>query len=131
MSCFAGGRIAAIKQGQKAPFDGILLDKKAEATMAAKRESAVQICKLEKTLLEKSARASCKLDVSVLNAQLNSQRTKHGELMALKEAELGRLNKALEQSQKPNYNNLWFGAGVIVGVGLSLGIFYAAVQTSK
>ena len=97
--CFANGKIAAIKKGQKAPFDGILLDKKAEATMAAKRESAVKICKLEKSLLEKSAKASCKLDVSILNAQLTSQKTKHKELMALKYAELKRINEALKKSQ--------------------------------
>lgn len=129
--CFANGKIAAIKKGQKAPFDGILLDKKAEATMAAKRESAVKICKLEKSLLEKSAKASCKLDVSILNAQLTSQKTKHKELMALKDAELKRINEALKKSQKPSYNSLWAAGGLVVGVGLSLGIFYAAVQTSK
>ena len=38
-TCFANGKVAAIKKGQTAPFDGILLDKKAEATMAAKRVS--------------------------------------------------------------------------------------------
>jgi|TARA_R110002020_G_scaffold14313_5_gene50826 hypothetical protein len=127
-TCFANGKVAALKQGQKAPFDGILLDKKAEATIAAKRESAVKICKLEKTLLEKSAKASCKLDVSILNAQLNSEKTKHSELMKLKEAELKRLNQALKE---PLHVNLWFGAGLVSGVALSLGIFYAAVQTSK
>ena len=129
--CYANGKIATIKKGQKAPFDGILLDKKAEATMAAKRESAVKICKLEKSLLEKSAKASCRLDVSILNAQLSSQKTKHKELMALKDAELKRLNQTLKESQKPSYNSLWAGAGLLVGVGLSLGIFYAAVKTSK
>ena len=46
--CFANGKVAAIKKGQTAPFDGILLDKKAEATMAAKRESAVKICEIDK-----------------------------------------------------------------------------------
>ena len=30
--CFASGKIAAIKKGQKAPYNGILLDKTAEAT---------------------------------------------------------------------------------------------------
>jgi hypothetical protein len=44
--CFASGKIAAIKKGQKAPYDGILLDKTAEATITAKRESAVKICEL-------------------------------------------------------------------------------------
>ena len=46
--CFANGKIAAIKKGQRAPFGGILLDKSAEATMAAKRESAVKICEMNK-----------------------------------------------------------------------------------
>ena len=40
--CFANGKIAAIKKGQRAPFSGILLDKSAEATMAAKRAYETQ-----------------------------------------------------------------------------------------
>jgi len=129
--CFAQGKVSALKKGQKAPFDGILLDKQAEATMAAKRESVVKICELEKTYLEKHSKAVCKLDISILNAQLSSQKAKHKELMALKEQELKRINEVLKESQTPSYNNLWFGAGLVAGVGLSLGIFYAAVQTAK
>ena len=129
--CFAQGKVSVLKKGQKAPFDGILLDKQAEAVMAAKRESAVKICELERTYLEKHCQVACKLDISILNAQLSSQKTKHKELMVLKEQELKRLNEALRESQKPSYNNLWFAAGLVTGVGLSLGIFYAAVQTAK
>tara|TARA_R110001583_G_scaffold6811_10_gene34330 strand:- start:3985 stop:4425 length:441 start_codon:yes stop_codon:yes gene_type:complete len=129
--CFAQGKVSVLKKGQKAPFDGILLDKQAEAVLAAKRESVVKICELEKTYLEKHSKAVCKLDISILNAQLGSQKAKHKELMALKEQELKRLNEALKESQKPSYNNLWFGAGLVAGIGLSLGIFYAAVQTAK
>ena len=50
ITCFANGKIAAIKKGQRAPFAGILLDKAAEAKITAKRESAVKLCNLEKDL---------------------------------------------------------------------------------
>ena len=129
--CFAQGKVSVLKKGQKAPFDGILLDKQAEAVMAAKRESAVKICELEKTYLEKHSGSTCKLDISILAAKLTSQQTKHKELMGLKAQELERLNNTLKESQKPSYNNLWFVTGLVAGVGLSLGIFYAAVQTAK
>ena len=60
--CFANGKIAAIKKGQRAPFGGILLDKRAEATMAAKRESAVKICELNKDFSVKKITAECNFE---------------------------------------------------------------------
>mgnify|MGYP003118683366 CR=1 FL=1 len=51
--------------------------------------------------------------------------------MALKSAEVKRLNKALAETKKPDYTKLWFVGGFVVGVGLSIGIFYAAAEAAK
>jgi len=51
--------------------------------------------------------------------------------MDLKKAEVKRLEIALKKSQKPDYSRLWFVGGFVAGVGLSIGIFYAAAQASK
>ena len=104
--CFAQGKVANIKKGQTAPFDGILLDKEAEATMAAKRESAVKICEIEKEADEK----------------------KYNGLMALKNAEIKRLEDSLKKTTKPDYTRWWFAGGVLAGIGLSVGIFKIAVE---
>jgi hypothetical protein len=129
--CFANGKVAAIKKGQTAPFDGILFDKKAEATMAAKRESAVKICEIDKNYTIKKLKAECDFDKRFLTIEKESEKKKHDGLMALKNAEVKRLEEVLKKSQKPDYSKLWFVGGFVAGVGLSIGIFYAAAQASK
>jgi Na+-transporting NADH:ubiquinone oxidoreductase subunit NqrA len=65
ITCSANGKIAAIKKGQRAPFSGILLDKSAEATMTAKRESAVKICEMNKDFSIKKITAECNFEEKV------------------------------------------------------------------
>ena len=129
--CFANGKIAAIKKGQKAPFSGILLDKNAEATMAAKRESAVKICKMNKDFSVKKITAECNFEKRLVIIERDAGKKKFHELMKLKNAEVKRLEETVKNSQKPDYTKLWFVGGFIAGVGMSIGIFYAAAQASK
>ena len=129
--CFANGKIAAIKKGQKAPFSGILLDKNAEATMAAKRESAVKICEMNKDFSVKKVTAECNFEKRLVMIERDTAKKKFDELMKLKNAEVKRLEETVKNSQKPDYTKLWFVGGFIAGVGMSIGIFYAAAQASK
>ena len=74
--CFANGKIAAIKRGQKAPFSGILLDKNAEATMAAKRESAVKICEMNKDFSVKKVTAECNFEKRLVMIERDTAKKK-------------------------------------------------------
>jgi len=125
---FGQGKIASIKKGQVAPFSGILLDRKAEATMAAKRESAVKICKIDKNYTIKKLKSECDFNKRILTIQKDSDKKKHDALMDLKKAEVKRLEIALKKSQKPDYSRLWFVGGFVAGIGLSVGIFKIAVE---
>lgn len=125
---FGEGKIASIKKGQVAPFSGILLDRKAEATMAAKRESAVKICEIDKNYTIKKLKSECDFNKRILTIQKDSDKKKHDALMDLKKAEVKRLEIALKKSQKPDYSRLWFVGGFVAGVGLSVGIFKIAVE---
>ena len=129
--CFANGKIAAIKKGQKAPFSGILLDKRAEATMAAKRESAVKICEMNKDFSIKKITAECNFEKRLITIERDAGKKKFDELMRLKNAEVKRLQEVIKKSQKPDYTKLWFVGGFVAGVGMSIGIFYAAARASK
>ena len=129
--CFANGKVAAIKKGQKAPFDGVLLDKKAEATITAKRESAVKICEIDKNYTIKKLKSECDFNKRLVIIERDTGKKKFPELMKLKNAEVKRLEEAVKNSQKPDYTKLWFVGGFIAGVGMSIGIFYAAAQASK
>jgi hypothetical protein len=125
---FGEGKIASIKKGQVAPFSGILLDRKAEATMAAKRESAVKICEIDKNYTIKKLKSECDFNKRILTIQKDSDKKKHDALMDLKKAEVKRLEIALKKSQKPDYSRLWFVGGFVAGIGLSVGIFKIAVE---
>ena len=129
--CFANGKVAAIKKGQRAPFDGILFDKRAEATITAKRESAVKVCEIDKDYKLKKLKAQCDFDKRFLSIEKITTEGKHDSLMKLKNAEVKRLEKALDKATKPDYSRFWFVGGFVAGVGLSIGIFYAAAQAGK
>ena len=129
--CFANGKIAAIKKGQKAPFDGILLDKRAEATMTAKRESAVKICEMNKDFSVKKITAECNFKKRLIVIERDTNKKKFDELMRIKNSEVKRLESALKKTQKQEYTKLWFVGGFVAGVGMSIGIFYAAARASK
>jgi hypothetical protein len=108
--CFANGKVAAIKKGQRAPFDGILLDKKAEATITAKRESAVKICEIDKNYTIKKLKSECDFNKRILIIEKDSDKKKHDALMGLKNAEVKRLEIALKLKNHRNQ--------IIVGYGL-------------
>ena len=126
--CFANGKVAAIKKGQKAPFDGILLDKKAEATITAKRESAVKICEIDKNYTIKKLKSECDFNKRILTIEKEAAEKKYNGLMALKNAEIKRLEDSLKKTTKPDYTHWWFAGGVLAGIGLSVGIFKIAVE---
>jgi len=129
--CFASGKIAAIKKGQKAPYDGILLDKTAEATITAKRESAVKICEIDKNYTVKKLKTECNFNKRLLTIEKEADKKRYNNLMALKNAEVKRLETTLKKLQKPDYSKLWFVGGFVAGVSLSIGIFYTAAQASR
>jgi len=126
--CFAQGKVAAIKKGQTAPFDGILMDKEAEATTTAKRESAVKICEIEKDYETKKIKSECEFNKRLLMIEKEADQKKYNSLMALKNAEIKRLEDSLKKTDKTDYTRWWFAGGILAGIGLSVGIFKIAVE---
>ena len=126
--CFAQGKVAVIKKGQAAPFDGILMDKEAEATTTAKRESAVKICEIEKDYETKKIKTECEFNKRLLMIEKEAEQKKYNSLMDLKSAEIKRLEDSLKKTDKTDYIRWWFAGGVLAGIGLSVGIFKIAVE---
>jgi len=123
-------KVAEIKQGQKAPYNGILYNYEANAVLLAAKEKGQLECslQLQHTLAKEKAR--CDMLTSTVKASLEATEKKYDAILKIKNDEIGHLQKiTLEQPNR--YNNWWFAGGFIAGVGLSLGIFYAAVETTK
>ena len=71
-----------------------------------------------------------KLQLDTLQVSYDALEEKHQLLMDIKNSEINTYREmALDQ---PNKNNQWWLAGgVVVGIGLSLGTFYAATNITQ
>ena len=123
-------KVAEIKQGQKAPFNGILYNYQANAVLLAAKEKSQLECSLQLKHSLAKEKAKCDMLTSTVKASQEATEKKYDAILKIKNDEIGHLQKiTLEQPNQ--YNNWWFAGGFVVGVGLSLGIFYAAVEVAK
>jgi len=119
---FADGKVSVLKQDQKAPFAGYLLDPTAFATIEADKEAIIKKCELDKDLLSKKCNSECTfLKDSCKNEKEMLEKTLKIQIDS-KDKELDRLNKLLIE-QKTN-RGLWFGIGAATGIVVSLTTVY-------
>ena len=130
VNSYSNPKVAEIKQGQKAPFNGILYDYEANAVLLASKEKGQLECSLQLKHSAAKGEAKCDMLASTVKASLTATEKKYDAILKIKNGQIDHLEKiTLEQ---PNaYNNWWFAGGFLSGVALSMGIFYAAVQTAK
>ena len=130
VNSYSNPKVAEIKQGQKAPYNGILYDYEANAVLLASKEKGQLECSLQLKHNTAKGEAKCDMLTSTVKASLTATEKKYDAILKIKNGQIDHLEKiTLEQ---PNaYNNWWFAGGFLSGVALSMGIFYAAVQTAK
>ena len=123
-------KVADIRQGQKAPYNGVLYNYEANAVLLTVKDKGQLECSLQLKHSLGKERAKCDMLNSTVKASLEATEKKYGAILKIKNDEIGHLQKiTLEQPNR--YNHWWFAGGVVSGVALSLGIFHAAVQTAK
>ncbi len=117
---FADGKVANIKEGQKAPYNGYLFDPAAFATIEVDKQEIIKKCELDKDLLTKKCdgectflRDTCKNEKDTLEKTLKIQ-------LESKDKEIDRLLK-ITLEPKPS-RGLWFGIGAGVGVIITTGL---------
>lgn len=120
--------VVPLAEGQPAPFDGVLLDKEAAAEVLAKGEMSEERCVIQTEYEVGKAVTECELYKGIAESKLETEINKNLELAALKDSEIDRLNKSLEDSGT-NWGPLWFAGGAALGVATSLAIFFISVQT--
>ena len=117
-------------KGDKAPYDGMLLNPTAAAQVIAAKEAAVAECSLAKTYVLEREKAKCDLSVNSIGASLDALKDRHNSILSIKDEEIRRLNQIA--LKRPNaYSHWWFGGGIVVGIVTSVVIFYAAVEISN
>ena len=123
-------KVAEIKQGQKAPYNGILYNYQANAVLLAAKEKGQLECSLQLTHNAAKEKAKCDMLTSTVKASLDATEKKYDAILKIKNNEIEHLQK-ITLNQPSAYNHWWFAGGFLGGVALSMGIFYAAVQTAK
>ena len=123
-------KVADIRQGQKAPYNGVLYNYEANAVLLTVKEKGQLECSLQLNHSLAKEKAKCDMLTSTVKASLEATEKKYDAILKIKNEEMERLHKLV--MDKPNdYSNWWFAGGFLGGVALSMGIFYAAVQTAK
>ena len=117
------GKIAAIKETQKAPFTGFLFDAAAFAKIEADKQFLIEKCIAEKKLLTDK----CDADKKFLNDTCANEKEviQKSNIVILngKDNEITRLNVIIADT-KPTSKGLWFGLGTAAGVVISLTTVY-------
>jgi len=124
LSAFAdNGKVASIKEGQKAPFTGFLFDATAFAKIEVDKQTIIEKYELEKKLLIEKCEAEKKfLNETCINEKDVLVKTNDVVLKG-KDEEIARLNKVIADL-KPTSKGLWFGLGVAGGIAISLTTVY-------
>ena len=123
-------KVAEIKQGQKAPYNGILYNYEANAVLLAVKEKGQLECSLQLQHSLAKEKAKCDMLTSTVKASLDTTEKKYDAILKIKNGQIDHLEKIT--LERPNaYSHWWFAGGFVGGVALSMGIFYAAVQTAK
>ena len=119
-----------LEEGEAAPFAGTLFNPPATAELITAHQYSLTECDLLVEYEIAKARSELQLELDTLRISYNAQNERMNLLFEIKEQEIDMYREmALEQ---PNKNNHWWLAGgTIAGIGLSLGVFYAATNIAQ
>ena len=119
-----------LEQGEEAPFAGTLFNPPATAELITAHQYSLTECDLLVEYEVAKARSEIQLQLETLRISYNAQNERMNLLLEIKEQEIDMFREmALDQ---PNKNNHWWLAGgAIAGIGLSLGVFYAAANIAQ
>ena len=124
------GRVTSLNKGEHAPYAGILLDAEATAKILAERKFFGLQFELKLDLELKKLTTSHELKLGLLQARFDNLSSQHTQILKIKNDEITRLQEIVKE--RPNSNSEWWLAGgVVIGILVSIGVFYAAVEVGK
>ena len=124
------GTVTSLNKGEAAPYAGILLDSEATAKILTERKYLGLQYELKLDLEIKKLTTAHELKLGLLQTRFDSLQGKHDEILKIKNDEITRLQEIVKD--RPNSNSEWWLAGgFVVGILVSIGVFYAAVEVGK
>ena len=126
------GQVTSLKIGQKAPYAGILLDPLAASKMIVDKKY-IQL-ELELSLRKEFAKqlADKRLAFDLLKVEYDSLKKIHLETLKIREQQINTLEDALKKELgKKDNSEWWLAGGVVIGIVLSIAVFYASVEVAN
>lgn len=124
------GQIVPIDKDQKAPFSGLLLDTAAAVKITTDKKYSLLENDLKLNYELKKQAADFQLRLDSLQASYDSLKEKTDSIILIKNDEIARMQDLVKED--PNdYTSWWFAGGFAIGVVVSIGIFFAAVEVSR
>jgi len=122
--------IVSIKQGETAPYSGILLDFTTAAKINTDKRYSLMENKLKLDHEIKKISAGYELKLGLLQTKHDFLKSSTNILLLHKNEEINRLRELVKEN--PNdYTHWWLFGGIAIGILTSIGIFYASVEVSK
>lgn len=113
--------VVAVARGERAPFDGILFDDDAVAKMKGKLDTAEQTCQVKLDHQNDMSVANSKYTESIYESKLQLCSDTSSARLQARDDEIKILTARLEQAERvKNRNQLYFGGGIIAGIGLTV-----------
>ena len=70
------------------------------------------------------------LNLELIKADYEALKKIHTDTLALRDQEIKDLNNALKEEME-DYSHAWFAGGMVIGILVSIGIFFAAAEAGK
>ena len=118
VNSYSNPKVAEIKQGQKAPYNGILYNYEANAVLLASKEKGQLECALQLKHNLAKEKARCDMLSSTVKASLDATQKKYGAILKIKNGQIDHLQK-ITLNQPSTRNHWWFAGGFLGGVALS------------
>ena len=125
------GKVTSLSLNEKAPYAGILLDPIAASKMIIDQKYLKSEIELQLRKEFQQDLANKRLAFDLLKVEYNSLQKIHKGVVLLKDQQIGDLNLLLKEEMGDDYTEWWVMGGVVIGIVLSVAVFYASVEVAK
>tara|TARA_Y100001963_G_scaffold160232_1_gene269305 strand:- start:5898 stop:6368 length:471 start_codon:yes stop_codon:yes gene_type:complete len=122
--------IVTLKKGEIAPFAGTLFSTPAATKLLVDLELTREKCDIEVKRAVDIKSAQMQLQIDNISASLDTCNSKYKTIIELKDQQIDFLDDRLMKAAKPK-TELWFAAGVVGGILLSLTAAWSYGQISN
>jgi len=124
------GKVYSIEKDERAPYAGILLDGIAASKMITDKKYLRTEIELELRKEFQIRLSDTTLNLELIKADYEALKKIHTDTLALRDQEIKDLNNALKEEME-DYSHAWFAGGMVIGILVSIGVFFAAAEAVK